>query len=131
MWKKVFAAVVMVGVVLSGMVVLPVASVYADESVCSDPNISDDLKAAAGCKKTETADKVANNVINVVLTLVGILAVGVMIFGGITYVTSTGDASKTMRAKNIIMYGLIGLMITLLAYAIVFFVSGSISAPNA
>ena len=61
-------------------------------------------------------------IINVVLSIVGIIAVVVVIFGGFTYMTSAGDPGKITKAKNTIMYGIIGLIIALLAYAIVNFV---------
>ena len=60
--------------------------------------------------------------INVLLGVLGVAAVIVIILGGVTYVTSQGDASKVTKAKNTIIYGVIGLVISLLAFAIVNFV---------
>ncbi len=100
--------------------------VMAEGDICSS-DMPDHLKEAAGCNTTEKADTIINNVIKVVLSAMGILAVGVMIFGGITFMTSNGDAGKVQKGKNIIIYGLVGLVISMLAYAIVMFVSGAIS----
>ncbi len=125
MLKKVLVSIMMLGVLAVGGLVA--APVYADNDVCSDPNISEDIKAAAGCKTTTSADTVINNVIQVVLSLVGLLAVGVIIYGGITYTISAGDAAKVQRGKNIILYGIVGLVVALLAYAIMFFVSGALN----
>lgn len=108
---------------LAGMVAQPV---WAEDTVCTDPNISQDLKEAAGCNTTTSADTVANNVIEIVIGVLGLVAVFVMIYGGFTYMTSTGDASKIQRGKNIIIYGLVGLVVAILAYAIVKFVGGAI-----
>lgn len=94
--------------------------------LCNDDRIDDALKKAAGCKDTQRADELANTIINVALTMVGILAVGVMIYGGYTYLISNGNLQKAEKAKHIIMYGLIGLVVCLLAYAIVVFVGKSI-----
>lgn len=44
----------------------------------------------------------------------------------VLFVTSTGEASKTTRARNTILYGVVGLVISLLAFAIVNFVLGSV-----
>ena len=60
------------------------------------------------------------------LGVLGLLAVIVIIYGGFMYTTSAGDASKIKKAKDTIMYGVVGLVIALLAYAIVNFVVSSI-----
>ena len=61
-------------------------------------------------------------IINVVLAVLGIVAVIMIIMGGVTYVTSNGDATKLAKAKNTIIYSVIGLVIALLAFAVVNFV---------
>ena len=61
-------------------------------------------------------------VINVILYVVGILAVVMIIIGGIQYTTSGGDQAAVTKAKNTILYGIVGLVIAILAYAIVNFV---------
>lgn len=65
-------------------------------------------------------------VINVVVSVLGIVAVGVMVMGGVTFVTSQGDAAKVTKAKNTILYGLVGLIVAILAFAIVNFVLKSV-----
>ena len=50
-----------------------------------------------------------------------------IVMGGIAYVTSTGEPQKTTIAKNTIMNAAIGLIITLLAAAIVNLVVGAIN----
>lgn len=66
--------------------------------------------------------KTVMQILNVVVGIVGVIAVAVIIIGGILFVTSTGDAAKTTRARNTILYGIVGLVISLLAFAIVNFV---------
>lgn len=58
-------------------------------------------------------------IINAVILVLGIVCVIVMIIGGVTYMTSSGDAGKVKKAKDTILYGIIGLVICVLAYAIV------------
>ena len=70
--------------------------------------------------------KTLDTIINVVLGVLGLLAVVIIIYGGFMYTTSAGDASKIKKAKDTIMYGVIGLVIALLAYAIVNFVLSSV-----
>lgn len=61
-------------------------------------------------------------IINWIIGVLGIVAVVVMIMGGVTYMTSSGDAGKVKKAKDTILYGLIGLIVSALAFAIVNFV---------
>lgn len=96
-------------------------------SICDDNTIDAELKEAAGCNTTETIGGAANTVIAVVLSMVGVIAVGVMIYGGVLYMTSSGDAAKAKRARDVILYGLVGLIVALLAFAIVTFVSQGVS----
>ena len=65
-------------------------------------------------------------IINVALGLIGFVAVVMIILGGFQYITSSGDAAKVTKAKNTIMYGVIGLVIALLAFAIVNFILGNV-----
>lgn len=124
--KRIGLALAAAAMVISGA--LFPAPVMADGDVCSDPNISDELKDAAGCNTTKKADEVVNAVVNVVLSFVGIIAVCVMIYGGFLYMTSNGDSGKAQKAKNVILYGLVGMIVALLAYTIIIFVSRSISS---
>lgn len=64
-------------------------------------------------------------VVNVLLFLVGIISVIMIIIGGIRYSTSNGDQGAITAAKNTIMYAVIGLVVAILAFAIVNFVTGS------
>ena len=67
-----------------------------------------------------------NLIINVVLGIIGLVAVVMIILGGVQYTTSSGDAAKVKKAKDTILYGIIGLVVALLAFAIVNFVLGNI-----
>ncbi len=63
---------------------------------------------------------------NTVLYIVGVVAVIMLIIGGIKYVVSGGDAKKVTDAKNTVLYAIIGLIIAFLAFAIVNFVITSL-----
>lgn len=63
-----------------------------------------------------------NNILNVVIGVVGFVAVVVMIIGGVYFIVSQGDAAKITRARNTILYGVVGLVIAMLSFAIVNFV---------
>lgn len=78
------------------------------------------------CKATAPDNNVssmAKTIINILLTILGIIAVIMIIFGGIRYTTSGGDSSRVKAAKDTIMYSVVGLVVAILAFAIVNFVT--------
>jgi len=70
-------------------------------------------------------------ILNVIVGVVGVVAVAVIVIGGIFFVLSQGDATKTTRARNTILYGVVGLVVSLLAFAIVNFVLSSVFKSTA
>lgn len=71
---------------------------------------------------------IVTTIINTLLFLVGGLAVIMIIFGGLRYVTSAGNSSAVTAAKNTILYAIVGLIVAFLAFAAVNFVLGSVGA---
>ena len=70
------------------------------------------------------------NIINAVIGILGLVCVIVIILGGVQYMVSTGESSKVKKAKDTILYGVIGLVICVLAFAIVnFVIKNIIGAP--
>lgn len=65
------------------------------------------------------------NVINTALVVLGMIAVVMIVVGGIRYTTSNGDAQQIKSAKDTIMYSVIGVVVAIMAYAIVNFVLAS------
>ena len=51
-----------------------------------------------------------------------------LIWGGIRYTTSAGDSNKVTAAKNTVLYAIVGLVVAILAYAIVNMVIGKITS---
>lgn len=78
----------------------------------------------------DSSDLGANvqNIINAIIGVLGIVAVVVIIYGGVQYMTSSGDSGKVKKAKDTILYGVIGLVICALAFAITNFVIGIFDA---
>ena len=62
--------------------------------------------------------------LNWFFNIVIILGVIFVIYAGFSYITSSGDPSKTKRALQILMYALIGIAIAVLAKALINFVTG-------
>lgn len=66
-----------------------------------------------------TVETGIETVINLLLFGVGVIAVIAIIIGGIRYTTSNGDQGSITSAKNTIMYAVIGLIVAIIAFAIV------------
>ena len=66
------------------------------------------------------------NLIHWVIAMAGIVAAIFIVYGGISYITSSGDSGKLQKAKQTILYALIGLVICALAEIITAFVSSTI-----
>ena len=73
---------------------------------------------------------VFKQVTNTILYIVGIVAVIMLIIGGIRYVISGGDSKKVTDAKNTVLYAIIGLVVAFLAFAIVNFVISALPSNN-
>jgi hypothetical protein len=61
-------------------------------------------------------------VVNILLFVLGAIAVIMIIIGGIRYTTSNGDQTNIKAAKDIILYAVVGLAVAILSYAIVNFI---------
>ena len=84
-----------------------------------------------GCPTNLFGDTgVFKQVTNVILYIAGVVAVIMLIIGGIKYVVSGGDSKKVTDAKNTVLYAIIGLIICFLAFAIVNFVISSLPSDN-
>lgn len=67
-------------------------------------------------------DGIFKTITNVLLFIIGAIAVIMLIIGGIRYVVSAGDQAAVTGAKNTILYSVVGIIVALLAYAVVNFV---------
>ncbi len=82
---------------------------------------------ASAAQPTGSASNLQTNIKNITNTLliaVGVISVIMIIIGGIRYALSGGDENGVKGAKDTILYAVIGVVVSLLAYAIVNFVIG-------
>ena len=77
---------------------------------------------SAGTSTPTDANVVIKNVTNIMFFIIGAVSVIMLIYGGIRYTTSGGNANSVTAAKNTVIYSIVGLVISILAYAIVNFV---------
>jgi uncharacterized membrane protein len=72
---------------------------------------------------TQTIPQAFAAVVSIIATLIGSLSVVMMIVGGLLYTVSAGDPGKIKRAKDTITYSITGVVISIIAFAIVTFVA--------
>ena len=92
--------------------------------------VGESVSALSECnvEKTEGDKSLMSNVsmlINVFASVMGFLAIGMIIYGGFMLLTAQGDPAKIKRGKDVVTYSIIGLILVMLAYAIVNFVMNS------
>ena len=98
----------------------------SSSNICSDSAVPQSVKDAAGCNANDTLQSSLTSILSSIILIMGIVAVIFIIIGGVNYITSSGDSNKVKKAKDTILYSVIGLVICALAFVIVNFVIGSI-----
>lgn len=78
----------------------------------------DTVANKAGVKDVDNVGKVSGRVINTALSLVGLIFLILMVYGGYLWMTARGDESQVEKAQMIIRNAIIGLVLVLAAYAI-------------
>ena len=127
--------------VLAGLAVLGISSapllavgpsVYAEAGSdgSATSKMSEGLEKAGGNQNKTSLEDQIKQITNVLLFLLGAIAVIMIIIGGIRYATSNGDSGSIKSAKDTILYAVIGLIVAILAYAIVNFVITSFSGSS-
>lgn len=112
-YKPTLIALALLAGVGLGLVVSPEVSANAGTVIMEGAGNTGD--AANGPSVEDAIAAVAN----ILLFLVGAIAVIMIIIGGLRYVTSQGDSGAMQSAKNTILYAIIGVIVAIIAYAIV------------
>lgn len=133
--KKLLSAALVVPALVLGFGVFATAPAHA----AFDKGLSDGATSAQGKDQTGSAsclfgnegncsgDGIFKTITNVMLFVIGAVSVIMLIIGGIRYTVSNGDSTAVQNAKNTIMYAIVGVIVAILAYAVVNFVIGSFS----
>lgn len=115
---------------VAGLVATPAYAV----SKCDPGN---GLTGSADCSRGEGQSEsltgetgVFRTVTNILLFIIGAVAVIMLVIGGIRYTISGGDQNQVTAAKNTILYAIIGIVVAILAYAAVNFVIGSFDSTT-
>ena len=118
--KRINQMIIALALVLGGLSLVAPATVSAVNvfDVCP----VDGSGGAVCANKDDKAHPFIKTVVNTLLFIVGAISVIVIIIGGLMYTVSGGDSGGVTKAKNTILYALVGLTVAFLAYAIVNYV---------
>ncbi len=129
--KNILIALTGITMLLTPALVPALAS--ADTSVTAGPACAgaglDISGTSASCNSsdaTNTFHDILVKIINIFSAVVGVIAVIMIIVGGLKYITSGGDSGNITGAKNTIIFALVGLVVVALAQVIVHFVLSNI-----
>ncbi|MEI8072929.1 MAG: pilin [Candidatus Saccharibacteria bacterium] len=105
-----------------------VAATMANRVYAASCDLTSGVSSGAQCAQgsstaTNLADQI-KTVTNTLLYVLGIIAVIMIIVGGLRYALSGGNENATRGAKDTILYAVIGLVVASLAFAIVNYVLG-------
>ncbi|MBP5656687.1 Ig-like domain-containing protein [Candidatus Saccharibacteria bacterium] len=127
--KDVFLCFAMFLLICTSTIALSLPT-YADDA-CDIAGVDDSLICGTpNSNEEEALQGKVKSVLETVYLWLGIIAVIVIVIGGIRYMTSTGEAEKIKRAKSTITYSIIGLVVTLAAFAITEFVIGALDGKT-
>lgn len=100
-------------------------------------SITGGVKAGAQCAQGTDqqtslfgANGIFKKVTDVLLFIIGAVAVIMLVIGGIRYTVSGGDQTAVTAAKNTILYAIVGIIVAILAYAVIGFVTGSFAGQT-
>lgn len=114
--KSILNAVVGLAISLSAVAITN----FVFEIVGAAPSTTGEVAQLSG-------EQILSNALGMVYFIAGTIAVVMIIFSGLSYMTSAGDTGKVTKAKNTLTYSVVGLIIVLIAFAITSFVIGRFS----
>lgn len=94
------------------------------DQACNGAGLQDTGGCAATNDKSNQVASTLKSILNILSFIVGVVAVIMIIIGGIRFVTSQGEASSTALARNTIIYAIVGLFVAAVAQVLVHFVIG-------
>lgn len=122
---KIFTKILTAGMLMVGLlgVFTPVVSAANGINICSKENGSDN---SVYCQNKDSGGAqvggIIKTIVEVLLMAVGAISIIMIVIGGIMFALSSGDAQKAAKARNTVLYAVVGLAVSLFASAIVNFV---------
>jgi uncharacterized membrane protein YidH (DUF202 family) len=91
--------------------------------------LADQVKIPSGSvniPKVDASDATFSKIVGGIFVVIGAFSVLYLILGALRYVNSDGQQGKIEQAKNSILYAVIGILVSVFAFAIVQFILGRI-----
>lgn len=105
---------------LMALAVLAAMTLGIDPAHAQLISTEDNPENVAGATNSEGSFRtLARTIVNFFLYFLGFVATVMIIYGGVLYVTSAGEDENTGKAKKILTYAIVGIIIILLSFAIV------------
>ena len=117
--KKTVVSIAIMICAVFGLATLSTVSLSNNVSAQVSDGIGSATTSEMEGRKIDGDSGLVKSVVNILLWVIGILSIIMIIFSGIRYVTSAGDASKTKAAQNTLIYSVVGLIVAIMAWAIV------------
>ena len=117
--KKSIISIAIMTCAVFGVSVLSTASLSSSVSAQVSKGIDTATTSEMKGKSIDGDKGLIKTVVNVLLWAVGVLSVIMIIFSGFRYITSAGDTSKTKSAQSTLIYSVVGLIVAIMAWAIV------------
>ena len=98
--------------------------VYAapGDVVCDQLNTQSQGTVKCDGSSESSVSKIIEQVVNLLTFIIGTAAVVIIVVAGLMYVVSGGNPQNTARAKDAIIYAVVGLIVTVMARLVVNFV---------
>ncbi len=107
-----------------------IASAAVGRAFAANDTISGGAEAAQGNTSAVPLTTQIQNITNTMLFAIGVVAVIMLIVGGFRYIFSGGNSTSVNAAKDTILYAVIGIVVAILAFAIVNFILGQFGAAG-
>lgn len=99
------------------------------QGIKNSPNQLEKVAIKSGVEDQNDLGNISGTVINAALQLVGLIFMLLLVYAGILWMTARGEEAQIEKAQKIITASIIGLIITISAYAVTVFVTGKFEGP--
>lgn len=110
-------ALIVLGLMVGAITILSTLPIAGATAILSPTDNPEAVSSATGGQSSLRA--LILTIVNYFLGFLGLLAVIMVIYGGVSYVSSGGKDDAVGKAKKIIMYSLVGIIIILLSFVVV------------
>ena len=117
--------------------IMSLASLTIMPSTVNAASTDEGILGGANSAKTEDQNGglfedggIFQTITNTLLFLLGAISVIMLVYGGFRYATSGGNQDSVNAAKNTILYAVVGIVVALIAFAVVQWVIGAIGGSS-